>query len=162
MPRRFRPRLSEEELGEFVVTLVYHCVRNPLERYHPRLSDSEMKGLMIEIVNKVFTVLHDESYLPTMLLTTPRQWNRPQLDRDFVQWKEIALGTNRAPVSTDLLFYNAAASQSHKPSWRIDVAASLRNLGLSQKQILDDHWAEGSDERRLQASILARRRWKKH
>jgi hypothetical protein len=158
------PRLSDEELAEFVVALVHHCVRNPLERFHggpdSRIGDLDMKDLMIEIVNKVFTVLHDETFVTMILATRPRHWNSPELDHDFMQWKAVRLGTNRRPVS-ELVFYNAAASQSHKPAWRIDVAASLRKLGLSQKQILDGHWSEASDERRLQAAILTRQRWAK-
>jgi hypothetical protein len=50
-----------------------------------RISDEEMKSLMIEVVDRVFTYL---TYLEelTMLSRTARdKWQRPRLDRDLME-----------------------------------------------------------------------------
>lgn len=55
-----------------------------------RLSDDEMKTLMIEVVNRVFTYL---SY-PEILGTIPggRTWDRPKLDTALMKTVERRLG----------------------------------------------------------------------
>jgi hypothetical protein len=56
-----------------------------------RISDEEMKPLMIDIVNKTFTFLH---FLEELAAESAqiRRWNRPKLDRDLM----IAVRRRRA------------------------------------------------------------------
>lgn len=100
--------LTDDEKARFTLALVEQCVRNTaLEDLHAgtvpssatgdfsdvkvvtpygeipwtrlsRLSDEEMKSLMIEVCNKVFTFLtHTEDLL---VLDGAARWNRPQID----------------------------------------------------------------------------------
>lgn len=100
--------LTDDEKAHLTLALVEQCVRNTgLEDLHAgifpssatgdfsdvkivtpygeipwtrlsRISDEEMKTLMIEVTNKVFTFLtHAEDLL---VLGSAAQWNRPELD----------------------------------------------------------------------------------
>jgi hypothetical protein len=99
-------------LQKVAKSLVEVCVRNALEDLHAgifpssqsgdysdvkvvtpygeipwtrlgRISDEEMKLLMIDIVNKAYTFLR---YLEDLAVesTQTRRWNRPKLDRDLM------------------------------------------------------------------------------
>lgn len=99
---------TEDEKAFFTLALVEQCVRNTgLEELHAgitpdsatgdysdvkvvtpygeipwsslsRISDEEMKALMIEVTNKVFTFLtHGEDLLT---LGAAARWNRPEID----------------------------------------------------------------------------------
>jgi hypothetical protein len=48
-----------------------------------RISDQEMKSLMIHVVNKVFTFLRYPEVLAGESAQT-RRWNRPELDQDLM------------------------------------------------------------------------------
>jgi hypothetical protein len=48
-----------------------------------RISDEEMKKLMIEVVNKLYTVFALEGKVP--LQQPPSTWDRPHLDEDFLR-----------------------------------------------------------------------------
>jgi hypothetical protein len=57
-----------------------------------RISDEEMKPLMIDIVNKTYTFLRYLEELASESAQT-RRWNRPRLDRDLmisVQYRRAA------------------------------------------------------------------------
>jgi hypothetical protein len=101
-------KLTDDQKARFTLALVEQCVRNTaLEDLHAgavpgsatgdfgdvkvvtpygeipwnglsRISDEEMKSLMIEVCNKVFTFLtHAEDLL---VLDGAARWNRPQID----------------------------------------------------------------------------------
>ncbi|MGC4251407.1 MAG: hypothetical protein QM605_08075 [Sphingobium sp.] len=105
---------TDDEQAFFTLALVEQCVRNTgLEDLHAgifpssktgdysdvkivspygeipwtslsRLSDEEMKALMIEVTNKVFTFL---TYTEDLLvLSGAARWNRPELDPRMVRW----------------------------------------------------------------------------
>ena len=104
--------LGEEEWGHVALSLVQLCVRNTeLENLHSgifpasesgdyadvkvvspygeipwtnlsRISDAEMRELMIEITNKVFTYLMNIDALANVFTT--RKWQIPQLDAGLV------------------------------------------------------------------------------
>jgi hypothetical protein len=111
MPRKSSARSSET--ADLSLALSYHCVRNPLEDLHAgitpstktgdwsdvkvvtpygeipwtklsRISDEEMKELMIEVVNSLYTALTnitDPSYAGLFLRRaseTKRKWNEPR------------------------------------------------------------------------------------
>jgi hypothetical protein len=107
-------------LEKVAKSLVEVCVRNALEDLHAgifpssqsgdysdvkvitpdgeipwtrlgRISDEEMKCLMIDIVNKTYTFLRYLEELAGELAQTQR-WNRPKLDRDLM----IAVRSRRA------------------------------------------------------------------
>ena len=111
------PQLTDDELGLFVLALVNHCVRAPLERFHggpnSRISDPEMKDLMIEIVNKVFTVLHDETFVGMIMANPPRHWDAPTVDHSFMEWKRLreALSRRRAAAAAPAIACGAAPSR---------------------------------------------------
>lgn len=101
-------RLTDKEAAHFALALVEQCVRNTrLEDIHAgmvprsatgdfddvkvvtpygeipwtrlsRISDEEMKALMIEVTNKVFTFLTHAEHL--MTLDAAGRWDKPQLD----------------------------------------------------------------------------------
>jgi hypothetical protein len=102
-------RLALEKIAQ---SLAEVCVRNALETLHAgifpssrtgdysdvtvvtpygeipwpqlgRISDEEMKPLMIDIVNKTFTFLRFPEELAVESPQT-RRWNRPKLDRDLM------------------------------------------------------------------------------
>jgi hypothetical protein len=100
-------RADRRNLASFAKLLVELCVRNSsLEDFHAgvvpasmtgdysdvkvitpygeipwtklsRISDEEMQRLMIEIVNRVYTLL---SYPDELAVPTARKWNHPRLD----------------------------------------------------------------------------------
>jgi hypothetical protein len=50
-----------------------------------RISDEEMKSLMISVVNALFTVLSDDPSKPKVILRyPPEEWNTPVVDKDFL------------------------------------------------------------------------------
>lgn len=105
-------RLSDREAAHFALALVEQCVRNSsLENLHAgtvpgtatgdfsdvkvvtpygeipwtslsRISDLEMKALMIEVTNKVFTFLTHAEEL--MTLDAAGRWDKPELDRPLL------------------------------------------------------------------------------
>jgi hypothetical protein len=105
-------RGQRRALEKMAQSLVEVCVRNSLEDLHAgifpssrtgdysdvkvvtphgeilwirlaRISDEEMKPLMINIVNKTFTFLRFLEELAAESAQT-RRWNRPKLDRDLM------------------------------------------------------------------------------
>src|SRR5450759_674096 len=105
-------RTQRRALEKIAQSLVEVCVRNSLEDLHAgifpssrtgdysdvkvvtpqgeipwarlaRISDEEMKPLMIHIVNKTFTYLRFMEQLAAESAQT-RRWNRPKLDRDMM------------------------------------------------------------------------------
>lgn len=105
--------LTDDERAFFTLALVEQCVRNTgLEDLHAgvfpssaagdfsdvkivtpygeipwtslsRISDEEMKALMIEVTNKVFTFLTHAADL--LVLGSAAHWNRPELDLLMVE-----------------------------------------------------------------------------
>jgi hypothetical protein len=104
----------DPELSRLVLSLVETCVRNTgLEDLHAgrmprsrtgdfsdvvvltpdgdipwtevsRISDDEMKALMIEVVDRVFTYLsHPEAFVD--LRTSTGRWERPKLDENLMK-----------------------------------------------------------------------------
>jgi hypothetical protein len=105
-------RAQRRALEKMAQSLVEVCIRNSLEDLHAgifpssrsgdysdvkvvtpygeipwirlaRISDKEMKPLMINIVNKTFTLLRFPEELVAESAQT-RRWNRPKLDRDLM------------------------------------------------------------------------------
>ena len=105
-------RAERRALEKIAKSLVELCVRNALEDLHAgifpssrtgdysdvtvitpdgeipwtrlgRISDEEMKPLMIDIVNKTFTFLRYLEELAAESAQT-RRWKRPRLDRDLM------------------------------------------------------------------------------
>jgi hypothetical protein len=105
-------RAQRRTLEEVAKSLVEVCVRNAVEDLHAgifplsqsgdysdvkvvspygeipwtrlgRISDEEMKRLVIDIVNKTYTFLHYLEELAAESART-RRWNRPKLDRDLM------------------------------------------------------------------------------
>lgn len=109
---------NDEFLKDFTKLLVVNCVRNTfLEDLHcgtspssktgdysdvkvvspygeipwnklSRISDEEMKKLMKEIVNKVYTMLakqKHQKFLNLLAMSYPSDWDEPELDDEFMQ-----------------------------------------------------------------------------
>ena len=125
-------RAQRRTLEKVAKSLVESCVRNALEDVHAgifpssqsgdysdvkvvtpygeipwtqlgRISDEEMKVLMIDIVNKTYTFLRYLEELAAESAQT-RRWNRPKLDRDLmigVRYRRAArrAGTTRGQSS---------------------------------------------------------------
>ncbi|ETI64577.1 hypothetical protein C100_06880 [Sphingobium sp. C100] len=125
--------LTDAEKTRFTLALVEQCVRNTfLEELHAgtvpdsavgdysdvkvvtpfgeipwtqlsRISDAEMKTLMIEITNKVFTFLTYAEDLAA--LGGAVRWNRPEIDmgleRKALRRRALRLGTPDSPEGTD-------------------------------------------------------------
>lgn len=64
-----------------------------------RISDEEMKTLMIEVIDRVFTYLS----FPEILGAIPggRTWDRPKLDAALMKTVQRRLGQAATPSSTD-------------------------------------------------------------
>jgi len=124
--------LTDAEKTRFTLALVEQCVRNTfLEELHAgtvpdsasgdysdvkvvtpfgeipwtrlsRISDTEMKTLMIEITNKVFTFLTYAEDLGA--LGGAARWNRPEIDmgleRKALRRRALRLGTSHGPEGT--------------------------------------------------------------
>lgn len=120
---------TDDEKAFFTLALVEQCVRNTgLEDLHAgifpssttgdysdvkivspygeipwtnlsRLSDEEMKALMIEVTNKVFTFLtHTEDLL---VLGDAARWNKPKLDPHMVRWARRRAAQRKEAVQED-------------------------------------------------------------
>lgn len=84
-----RSMLQPEDLTDheiMAMLMARRCVRDTvLEDYHKagKITQEEMKALMIEVVNKLFTVLEH----PTLMSRAhfPTYWNKPEIDRDFAR-----------------------------------------------------------------------------
>lgn len=105
-----------KELKDRALRLVLNCVRNTsLEDLHAgtvptsqvgdysdvkvvgphgeipwnnlsRISDEEMKKLMIEVVDKVYSFfLYDDQLRKSRFFSTPKEWNEPQIDAGFAK-----------------------------------------------------------------------------
>jgi hypothetical protein len=112
MGRTPMSRAQRRTLEKVAKSLIEVCVRNALEDVHAgtfpssqsgdysdvkvvtpygeipwtrlaRISDGEMKVLMIDIVNKTYTFLR---YLEELAVESPqtRHWDRPKLDQDLM------------------------------------------------------------------------------
>ncbi|CAN5167656.1 hypothetical protein BH10PSE1_BH10PSE1_18110 [soil metagenome] len=119
------PEIAQGDLERLVLSLVETCVRNTgLEMLHAgrfphsstgdyadvrvvtpnddipwaevsRISDDEMKALMIEVVDRVYTCLRHPEVLDG-LRTATANWNRPKLDDNLMK-RVDRLRENRAP-----------------------------------------------------------------
>ena len=89
---------DDETLEKFTKALVVNCVRNTfLEDIHSgksKLGNAEMKCLMQEIVNKVYTFLkfsQNPKFMQLMMLMSEgplKDWDKPKLDKDFLTVEE--------------------------------------------------------------------------
>jgi hypothetical protein len=62
-----------------------------------RISDEEMKVLMIEIVNNVYTLLRcEDAGIPIALTRAPPTWYKPRIRRDMICTPEMFQGAMRA------------------------------------------------------------------
>jgi hypothetical protein len=116
--------IDREGLDLLVLCLVKACVRDTLEDLHAgitptsktgdysdvkvispfgeipwnevsRISDEEMKALMIGVVNRVFTFLIDPA-LCINSFSMPSGWNKPAIDEEFQQgFKMLAAGSGK-------------------------------------------------------------------
>ena len=122
-------RGQRRSLEKVAKSLVEACVRNALEDVHAgifpssqsgdysdvkvvtpygeipwtrlgRISDGEMKLLMIDIVNKTYTFLRYLEDLATESAQT-RRWNRPKLDRDLMISVRYRRAARRAWATRD-------------------------------------------------------------
>jgi hypothetical protein len=120
-------RADRRALESVAKSLVEVCVRNSLENLHAgifpssqagdysdvkvvtpygeipwtrlgRISDEEMKPLMIEIVNKTYTFLRYLEELAAESAQTQR-WNRPKLDRDLMITVRYRRAARRALIA---------------------------------------------------------------
>lgn len=127
-------RAQRRALEKMAKSLVAVCVRDTLEDLHAgifpssgtgdysdvkvvtpygeipwnrlgRISDQEMKPLMIDIVNKTFTFL---CYLEELAAESAqtRRWNRPKLDRDLLVTVRRRRADRRARIT---------ARRTHEP-----------------------------------------------
>ena len=83
--------LSDPALERYAKLLVVNCVRNTfLEDIHSgaaQLGDEEMKKLMKEITNRVYTFLkfiEDQNFMTMMSHAYPDKWDKAELDPDFM------------------------------------------------------------------------------
>lgn len=90
--------VSDEALNQYAKTLVVNCVRNTfLEEIHSgnaSLGNKEIKQLMKEIANKVFTFLkhsNDPQFMAVMSIMHPHDWDTAELDEDFL----VVLGMSK-------------------------------------------------------------------
>jgi hypothetical protein len=83
-----RKRLNRTQ--RLAQALAFNCVRNSrLEDIHAegRISDPEMKRLMIEITDSLYTAM---TY-PEILAEPPPYWNTPKIDgpwKDLLTWRK--------------------------------------------------------------------------
>jgi hypothetical protein len=138
-----------------------------------RLDDAEMKALMIEVVDRVFTILrHPEPFLAPM---GAQHWNRPHLDPAMMDqvaryearqrgmpeaevWKTWPLdeGPRRAPIRSE----QRVASRSERPSAETDQAPAPPPLettpdslrALANAPIADPAWIAKAREALLAAA----------
>lgn len=54
-----------------------------------RISDEEMKALMIEIVDRVFTAIQDNPDNPKVGLRLPSGWNAPEISEGMIYKGEM-------------------------------------------------------------------------
>ena len=123
-----------KELKNRVLRLVLNCVRNTaLENLHAgtypdskagdysdvkvvspygeiswsqlsRLSDDEMKALMIEVVNKVYSfLLYEEQLSQSIRFMTPKNWNEPQIDGGFIKHVRTVVASGEISNSVAIL-----------------------------------------------------------
>lgn len=79
-----KKRLNAKQ--QLAQALAYHCVRNTrLEDIHAndRISDEEMKDLMIEVTNSIYTALVHPEFLSRPV---PPYWNAPKI---LNSWKRL-------------------------------------------------------------------------
>jgi hypothetical protein len=76
--------------------LVRYCFRDLLEPFHGamghKISEPDMRALMIALVNNVYTFL----VLPEEIiadLPEPEHWNEPKADPDLVAWLLLQCGS---------------------------------------------------------------------
>ena len=118
-------RAQRRSLEKVAKSLVESCVRNALEDVHAgifpssqsgdygdvkvvtpygeipwtrlgRISDEEMKALMIDIVNKTYTFLRYLEELAAESAQT-RHWDRPKLDQDLMSSVRRRRAVRRSP-----------------------------------------------------------------
>jgi hypothetical protein len=89
--------MPESRLRELALLMAVNCVRNTvIEDYHAqgKLSDAEMKSFNQEVANKLYTFLHflfgkspedQQAFLSAMTMMYPSNWDKPKLDRSFVE-----------------------------------------------------------------------------
>ena len=89
--------MSRSELRHLALLMAVNCVRNTvIEDYHSqgKLSDNEMMTFNREVANKLYTFLDflfnkpvedQHAFLSAMGVMYPTNWDKPELDREFVQ-----------------------------------------------------------------------------
>ena len=88
--------MSRTRLKDLALLMAVNCVRNTvIEDYHAqgKLSDAEMKAFNQEVANKIYTFLHylhnkpieeSQAFLQAMGVMYPKNWDKPKVDRSFV------------------------------------------------------------------------------
>jgi hypothetical protein len=94
--------LKPSSLKRLALLMSVNCVRNTvIENYHAagKIDDSEMKAFNLEVANKIYTFLQflllepDEdrdAFLSAMGMMYPKNWDQPNVDRDFMETVKIA------------------------------------------------------------------------
>jgi hypothetical protein len=94
--------LKPSSLKRLALLMSVNCVRNTvIENYHAagKIDDSEMKAFNQEVANKIYTFLQflllepDEdrdAFLSAMAMMYPKNWDQPNVDRDFMETVKIA------------------------------------------------------------------------
>jgi hypothetical protein len=80
--------LDRETCAKLAKKLVFHAVRNPLERFHDRISDEEMEAFNRDTVDRVYTILRGlynpfarEHFID--ILHGPAGWDDPKVVPDL-------------------------------------------------------------------------------
>jgi hypothetical protein len=93
--------MNQSHLKRLALLMAVNCVRNTvIEDFHAagKIDDSEMKVFNQEVADKLYTFLHymfvksDEDrdiFLRAMGPMYPKNWDKPKIDRDFVEAVKI-------------------------------------------------------------------------
>jgi hypothetical protein len=91
--------VTDEAMEKFAKILVFNCVRDTfLEDIHSgeeKFGNQEMKKLMREITNKVYTFLklqNDPNFFSLMAQKYPDTWDKAELDNEFIEALRMTSG----------------------------------------------------------------------
>lgn len=96
-------RFPDSKIGDYSDVKVVTPTREIPWLEIARLDNAEMKTLMIEVVNKVYTFfLHDSQLSKNKYFVTPRNWNEPEINQGFLRLMEMTDGSAE-PESKDVV-----------------------------------------------------------
>lgn len=90
--------MDDSRIQDIALIMAVNCVRNTvIEDYHAggKLSDEDMKNFNKEVANKLYTFLkiglfsensvESQRFLNAMGMMYPQNWDKPALDKEFME-----------------------------------------------------------------------------